>query len=325
MTSTALTLFAPAPLAHARAIIAHHSKSFALASKLLPERVRDEAVVLYAWCRHVDDAVDCVSGPEQSRALDRLRAELDAVYAASTPSDPLLAALQVIFRERGVPRLYADELLLGMQMDVEGTRYATTQQLLVYCYRVAGTVGLMMCHAMGVRRPEALLHAAHLGMAMQLTNIARDVAEDWARGRLYLPDELLARHDLGELHGELGRPLPDRAGPALAAATTELLARADRYYRSGDAGLRELPPRCALAVRAARLIYADIGRELRARACDPFAGRAIVSTARKSWLVLRAAGRTLWALPSSWLAPPARRPARVLPLHAALLEGGGQS
>lgn len=324
MSSAALCLHAPEPLALAREIIAQHSKSFALASKLLPPRVRDDAVVLYAFCRRVDDAVDSVAGAEQARALCRLRAELDAVYGGATLGQPLLCALQRLVQTRGVPRLYADELLLGMQMDVEGTRYATVHDLLVYCYRVAGTVGLMMCHAMGVRSPQALLHAAHLGIAMQLTNIARDVAEDWTRGRLYLPDELLARHGLGALRAELGQALPDHARPALAAATAELLALSDRYYRSGDAGLRELSPRCALAVRAARLIYADIGRELRARACDPSAGRAVVGTARKLWLALRAAAWTLWSWPTTWRAPDVQAPSRTLPLHAALPASGGQ-
>jgi phytoene synthase len=182
----------------------------------------------------------------------------------------------------------------------------------------------MMCHVMGVRRPEALTHAAHLGLAMQLTNIARDVAEDWSRGRLYLPDALLARHGAGGLHRQLGEPWPAHATTGVAGAVGELLAIADGYYRSGAAGLSALSPRCALAVDAARLIYADIGRAVREQGCDPRAGRAFVSTPRKLWLLARAGLRALARLPRAWRAPVPASPAHILRLQAALAFPGGR-
>lgn len=303
------------PHALMRATIEHHSKSFALASRLLPAEARLDAQVLYAYCRHADDAVDEAPVAAQPARLRRLRRDLDAVYAAVesgtvAPREPLLSALTDVVVRRRIPRVYFDELLRGMEMDVRGVDYADQAQLLRYCYRVASTVGLMMCHVMGVRRPEAIVHAAHLGIAMQLTNICRDVHEDWARGRLYLPDDLLAQHGAGDLRAALGGPFPDEAAPAVARTIASLLDRADVYYASGDRGIPMLSVGCALGVRVARLVYSGIGEVLRARGCDPRSGRAFVSRAGKLWRVVRAAVRTLWALPAAPFVP---RP--VTPSH----------
>jgi 15-cis-phytoene synthase len=276
----------------ARQTIAVHSKSFALASRVLPPASRDAAAVVYTWCRRADDAVDEAAPGEAVPALARLRRELDDVYTGA-PRDPVLAAFAAIARERGLPRHYPDELLAGMEMDVAGTHYATVDDLVGYGYRVAAVVGLMMCHVMGIDDDRALQRAAHLGIAMQITNICRDVAEDWTRGRLYVPDQVLTRHGAPGLADALGGPLPPAAVPALAASVRELLAIADRYYASGDRGLASLPWRCAFAVRAARHIYAAIGRRLERAGCDVTAGRAVVPTWHKLALVGSSA---LWAL-----------------------------
>jgi phytoene synthase len=279
----------------ARATIAHHSKSFALASRLLPDAIANDVVLLYAYCRRADDAIDLAPPHEHAARLAGLRAELDAVYAGRRIDDPLLAALRDVVVRRRIPRAYLDELLAGMEMDAADVRYETWKDILCYSYRVAGTVGLMMCHVMGVSGAEALVHAAHLGMAMQLTNIARDVLEDWQRGRLYLPDEALAQSGAPELRALLGQPFPVAAAGATARATAAVLDRADAYYRSGDAGLRYLSPRCAFAVRTARLVYSRIGDVVRAHRCDPLAGRAVVSRGSK----LRAAGWAAFATAAS--------------------------
>lgn len=324
----------------ARATIAHHSRSFALASRMLDRRVRDQTAVVYAWCRRADDAIDergAASPDESADALATLARQLEALYHGPGPAapghgerpgpllaaDPVLVALRDVVRAREIPRAYPRALLAGLAMDAAGTRYRTLDELIGYAWRVAGVVGLMMTHVFGVADEGALVHAAHLGIAMQLTNIARDVAEDWARGRLYVPDELLAHHGQHDLRGALGGPLPARASAALAAATEQLLVLADAYYRSGDAGLRELSPRSALAVRAARLIYADIGRVVRAHGCDPRAARAVVGKPRKLWLVLRAAGYASWSWLASWREPRVRAPSETLSLRAALSEGAG--
>jgi 15-cis-phytoene synthase len=266
----------PAARAQARQSLAQHSKSFALAGKLLPPDCRDDAAVIYAWCRRCDDAIDLADPPARAAALLRLRRELDAILAGDAQSDPTMAAFQEVMHRRAIPERCPRELLEGMRMDVEGTRYATVDELLVYCFRVAGTVGLMMCQVMGVNDPRALRRAADLGIAMQLTNICRDVAEDWDDGRLYLPRELIS-----------GGRVTDLRAAAVARAVQELLARADGFYRSGDQGLAALRFRCAVAIRAARLIYSDIGRVIARRRHDVTAGRAFTSRGRKIWLALR--------------------------------------
>ena len=268
-----------------REIIRRHSKSFALAARLLSPVVRRRAERLYAWCRYADDAIDLAPTPRAAEvALADLRGELDAIYAGRTARTPAGRMLAVVVAELRLPRQYPEELLAGMAMDAAGQRYRTLDELLLYCHRVAGVVGLMMCHAMGVADDDAAVHAGHLGIAMQLTNIARDVAEDWSRGRLYLPLDWL-----GEVP-PAAEPLPDAL---VAPAVRRLLAEADRYYASGDAGLPHLDRRSRLAVRVARMVYAEIGTAVRRNGCRPSAGRAIVSHRRKLRAVVAAMGRAL--------------------------------
>jgi phytoene synthase len=150
----------------------------------------------------------------------------------------------------------------------------------------------MMCHVLGVSDPEAAPHAAHLGIAMQLTNISRDVVEDWERGRVYVPAELLdpaLRQWMASHVIESERPpLPESARSGIAAAVRRLLALAERYYASADLGMAHLEPRSALSVRTARLVYAEIGRCIEARGCDAMQGRAVVTNGRKLRLASQA-------------------------------------
>ncbi|MBN1606011.1 MAG: phytoene/squalene synthase family protein [Polyangiaceae bacterium] len=274
-----------------RRTIARHSKSFSLASRLLAASCRDDAVVLYAWCRAADDAVDLARPEDQARAVERLRAELASVYRGDSQSTAILATFQDVVARCRIPQEYPEELLCGMEMDVIHTRYETLQDLLLYCYRVAGIVGLMMCHVMGVRDRRALRHAAHLGMAMQLTNICRDVLEDWQRGRLYVPAEILASCGAAGLVDQLGRPLSRSYRASLGQAVESLLREADRFYRSGDEGTTLLDWRSALATRTARLVYARIGDRIARQRYDVFATRAYVPLVDKLQLALRAMAR----------------------------------
>lgn len=311
MTSPALALAEQrAPERDFQRILRENSKSFALACKLLPQNRREDVAVVYAWCRRADDAIDFSSGDVQRRALVRLREELSSVYAGDSQADPTLAAFQRVVQAYGIPALYPAELLRGMEMDVLGTPYATLEELIAYCYRVAGTVGLMMCHVFGVSHPRALQHAAHLGIAMQLTNICRDVQEDWERGRVYLPAELLPGLSAG---GAGNTALPVQARGLIGKAVRELLVRAERYYRSADRGLPFLPWSAALAVGTARSVYAAIGRELARRGYDVFAGRAVVPLPLK---LLLATARLFGALAS--LPRAALRPFRAARLGPAL-------
>jgi phytoene synthase len=268
----------PASRALSRAVLRRHARSFSWAGRLLPSGVRADATALYAWCRRCDDAVDLALDSISARVrLSRVRAELDAVYGPADLEDPILAGFQDVVRRTQLPRRPCDELLDGMEMDLTHVRYASFDDLVVYCRRVAGTVGLLMAHLFGVRDAAMLAMASDLGVAMQLTNICRDVAEDERRGRVYLPADLLG-----------GVRSPTAGGADTARVVAELLRRADAFYRRGDLGLAALPVSVGVAMRAARLIYAEIGSVIARRGYDVTRGRAVVSAARKLWLVARA-------------------------------------
>jgi phytoene synthase len=235
------------------------------------------------------------------------------VYAGLPQVDPVLAAFQAVAMHYQIPRLYPEELIEGMSMDARGTRYESLHDLLLYCHRVAGTVGLMMCHVLGVRDARALRNAAHLGIAMQLTNICRDVLEDFRLGRVYLPARLLRGSGgtallAGTSEAVLFAPETRRA---VSLVVHTLLSEAGDYYRSGDRGLLALPFRSALAVRAARFLYAAIGTRLLLSGADPLRGRAVTPGSWKVVLVARALFASLFSAQLSLLPPSASRPQAV--------------
>lgn len=263
--------------------IGKHSKSFSLASRLLDRAFRDDVAVLYAWCRRADDEVDLAPAAERRERVERLHAELADVYAGKPLDEPVLVEFQDLVRRRGIPREYPQELLAGMRSDIGPVELESCDELLLYCYRVAGVVGLMLCHVFGLSQQGARKNAAHLGIAMQLTNICRDVREDAERDRRYLPTEVLVACGKAGSEREL-----------VSRAVEHLLALAQRYYRSADAGFYALPFRAALAARAARKVYAAIGDELAARRFDAMAGRVAVPLWKKLILVVAAVSEELW-------------------------------
>lgn len=274
-----------------RAIIRDGSKSFAVAARLFDPSTREAAYLLYAWCRHCDDAIDGetlgfrdVASPAdkvvQRDRLERLRAATHAALEGGAVPDPVFEALRRVVQEHAIPHVYPLELLEGFAMDVEGRRYETLHDVFAYCYHVAGVVGLMMSHVMGVREEAARRRAADLGIALQLTNIARDVVEDARVGRVYLPLSWL-RHS-GIPPEELADP---RHREALAGVVGCLLGEAELYYASADLGVERLPFRSAWAVAVARGVYKEIGSLVLARARRAWDERCSVSPARKAlWL-----------------------------------------
>jgi phytoene synthase len=268
------------------------SKSFHLTSRLLPQRVRVPTFALYAFCRHADDAVDDASSARDARyAVDALRARVDRVYAARAEGGVVERAFAEVVERFAIPRAIPDALVEGMEWDVNGRTYESIADVRAYGMRVAGTVGLMMTLVMGRREPDVLARACDLGIAMQLTNIARDVGEDARRGRLYLPRTWLA--DAG-IDGDelLASPSPT---PPLREVVARLLAEADVLYARADAGIAHLPPDCRTAIRAARLVYAAIGDRIRRAGFDSVSRRAVVPKHRKLWLVLRSLGARRWS------------------------------
>ena len=170
-----------AALDECRGIITKGSKSFSLAARLFDPVTRDAAFFLYGWCRYCDDQVDAVGKSETPdiviERVKTLKERTAAAFGFMPQNEPVFIALQYIAHRYAIPAHYALELIEGMAMDARGARYTTLKELLLYCYRVAGTVGLMMTHVMGVRDERALRNAADLGIAMQLTNIARDIID----------------------------------------------------------------------------------------------------------------------------------------------------
>jgi phytoene synthase len=284
--STALAI-APGDQLACREWIRHHSKSFYLSSLLLPARVRQGAWALYAFCRRADDAVDEVrDGAAGIRRVEALRRRLEAVYQGRAPDDPIDRAFALVVERYGIPRPLPEALLLGMEMDAEGRSYDSDEELLRYCFRVASTVGLMMTRIMGCSDELAYTRAADLGVAMQLTNIARDVGEDARRGRVYLPRSLLA--EAGADRDEILRATT--ASAPLREAVRRLLQRAEGHYRAADLGVPLLPRSCRFAIASSRLIYSAIGDAIAQNQYDSVTTRAFVPLSRKLWLVGRALG-----------------------------------
>jgi phytoene synthase len=260
-----------------RTLLRGGSKSFDAAAKLLPYAVRDPAIALYAFCREADDAIDGGTG-----SVDWLRERLIRTYQGRPMAFPADRAFARIVDRFALPSALPEALLEGFAWDAEGRRYQDLPALRAYAVRVAGTVGAMMAVLMGVRDPDRLAAAVDLGVAMQLSNIARDVGEDARNGRLYLPLDWLAEAGID----------PDRFlaapshSPALARVVGRLLAEADLHYRQAAAGIARLPLSCRLGIGAAGLLYAEIGREVARRGLDSVSGRAVVSGRRKLRVLL---------------------------------------
>lgn len=272
-------------LAACRALLRGGSRSFHAASLLLPRRVRDPATALYAFCRLADDAVD-LCGEDRFAALASLRERLDRAYAGRPLPVPADRALAGVVARFGVPRALPEALLEGFAWDAQGRRYRTLGELHAYAARVAGTVGAMMAVLMGVRDLEVVARACDLGVAMQLTNIARDVGEDARLGRLYLPEEWLREAGV-DPEAFLARPA---FSEPLAGVVRRLLACADALYARADRGIARLPAACRPGIAAARHLYAGIGREVERLGFDSVSRRAVVPAGRKALALAGAAG-----------------------------------
>jgi len=276
---------ADADIRACKQILAVGSKSFAAASLLLPRRIRGAAAAFYAFCRVADDLVDFSDDP--NAAVIELGARLDRIYARTPDPDPVDRAFARVIEAHAIPREVVDALIEGFEWDADEREYETLSDLLGYCARVASAVGVVMTLLMGPREPLTLARACDLGAAMQLTNICRDVAEDAGRGRSYLPASWLRERGVEPEHF-VANPSDYAGDERIAAVIEALLREADELYLRADAGIAMLPRDSRAAIRAARLIYSDIGRMIRAQACDPTRGRAHTSKARKLWLLTRA-------------------------------------
>ncbi len=276
----------------AEAVLARSGRTFHLASRLLPAQMRSDAAELYSYCRAVDDLADEGAEEGQIAIMEAIRALEADPLGEEAASFGWPVELEAHF-----PRIsrVAVKLTQALAADAGPRRMTTEAALLEYAFGVAGTVGIMMCRILGAP-PEAAKSAADLGIAMQLTNIARDVREDWERDRIYLPAEWVAPAEVAAaLNG--GEPGP------LIAATERLLALAERYYASGDTGMRYLPRRARIGILSAAACYREIGIVVTRNIPLSWRRRAVVSSARKAALVARSFTRML----------PLHRPQEVAP------------
>jgi phytoene synthase len=278
--------------------IAQGSKSFVLASQLFERTTRERVWLLYAWCRAADDLTDgqdhggaMQSGHDAKAALARIRALTDAAWRGEPTGERAFDALGLLLTEVEIPRAVIDDIIAGFELDADDWRPRSEADLLRYCYHVAGAVGVAMALVMGVAPDDerTLDRASDLGIAFQLSNIARDVAEDAAADRCYLPVDWLVELDIPP-----GQHMHPAFRSRLSVMARWLAEMAEEYEASARWGARKLSPRSRWAVLAATGIYGDIAREVRRRGDHAWDHRARTSAwqklgwvARAGWSVLR--------------------------------------
>lgn len=261
------------------------SKSFSLAARFFPRDLQIGAIQIYHWCRFVDDVVD-----EKKGNIEEVQVLTSKVWNSDEPLDLPYESLRAAALKYQIPETYAQDLLKGMIIDSKNQRFQDLSALKYYCYCVASTVGLMMSHVIGLFHTGALAQAAELGIAMQLTNIARDIKEDYVRGRIYLPKEWLKEMNLSESH------LYEDT-EKLFELVKRLIHESELYYEKGRSGISELPLRGAIAVTLASLFYREIGREILRQKERALFRRTVVSKRRKLMLTLQGLGEILLSLP----------------------------
>ncbi len=310
-------MIAPDDLAACHAAIRQGSHSFHAASRLLPARVRDPALALYAFCRLADDAVDDGGG---AGAVATLRVRLDQVYAGRPRNAPADRAFAAVVETHALPRVLPEALIEGFAWDASGRRYQTRSDLIAYCVRVAGTVGAMMSVLMGIRDRDALARSCDLGVAMQLTNIARDVGEDAVAKRLYLPLDWLEEEGIGPDDVLVSR----RCDGRLRSIVRRLLGEASDLYARGEAGVGALPADCRPGILAARHIYAAIGRRVEANGTSLLERRARTSGGEKLALAALAMARSVGygVMPRSAVLHAAPLPEAEFLVEAAAVDRG---
>ncbi|OGB94042.1 MAG: squalene synthase HpnD [candidate division NC10 bacterium RBG_16_65_8] len=268
-----------------RAVTKTSRSNFAYAFLVLPKPKREALYAVYAFCRISDDAVDespsaapdaaVASTATPSERLRAWRRELDACFRGE-PRHPVMRRLAEVLETIPIPRVYFEELLNGVEMDLVKTRYASFAELERYCYRVAGVVGLMCIEVFGYTRPETRRYAEHLGTAFQLTNILRDVGRDAAQGRIYLPQEDLARFGCTEAD-----ILDRRLTPAFRDLMRFEAARARQCYDAARAALPSDDRRSMLPAEIMRAIYVRLLGQIERRAFDVYSRPIRLSNARR--------------------------------------------
>ena len=269
---------------YARRITAYYSKSFYFSTRMLPKERRWAAYALYGFCRHCDNLIDT---PRQRteieivREMQLLTEELQVAYNTGESQHPIIRAFILVAKAYGIPIEYPLDLLKGVAMDVQQTRYKTFDELSLFCYRVAAVVGLMMTHVLGYKDERAFDYAKQLGIAMQLTNILRDIKEDKDMGRIYLPQKDLVRFGVAEQD-----ILEEKITPQLKALMKFQIQRADHYYTEAMPGISLLETESQYAIYSAAKIYRGILRKIEDQDYNPFLSRVFVPSSQKIGILL---------------------------------------
>ncbi len=257
----------------AESVLKKHGRSFHFASKLLAPAYRLRAARLYAFCRYIDDLADESNDP--NTAAQQL-AQINSEIQHGQSTQYVVADMIALMQELSMPHAPVLSLIKGVQSDLSMQRIENEEELLRYAYQVAGTVGLMMCVILDVRDKEAWPFAMDLGIAMQLTNIARDVGQDASKGRIYLPATWLGNFSTDQIT----HPSSTQA-VALQAATQKTLALSQAYYQSGLTGVPYLPPAARYGIVVAAAVYREIGQVVAQSKYCSWDRRAIVPQSRK--------------------------------------------
>jgi phytoene synthase len=267
----------------ARKITRDFAKTFYLASLFLPEDKKYASYAVYAVCRLSDEAVDNSSGAEREENLRKLEAKMRGAYSGKQSADPLLEAFRLTVTRYKIPQEYFASLIEGMRMDLEIKRYADFPALYEYCYRAAGVVGLIMLKIFGCKDKAAEGYAVKLGVAMQLTNIMRDVKEDLSRGRVYLPQDEMAAFGVDE-----GLLRAGNAGAGMEALLRFQIERCRRIYEESAEGIKLIDGAlCRFVVLCMKEIYAGILDDIERSGYDVFVRRACVSSMKKAGIILK--------------------------------------
>jgi len=277
-----------------RCMTRHHAKTFYFASHVLPAQKRSDAYAVYAFCRYVDDQIDLAPDePARLRAFTELRQLLETSYVSTPQLEifkrhlPWLEGFLETIQRRSIPQNYFEDLLIGVEMDRGQVRLQTWDELDKYCYHVASVVGLIMVHVLTEPSPELLKPARDLGTAMQLTNILRDIHEDWQRDRLYLPSDELEK--FGVNAEDIAR---ERITDAFRAMMRFQIGRARAYYSYAEPGIAALPgDGSRFCARLMSTIYGAILDEIERADYQVFRGRVRVSFLRKLWLAAKSYGQ----------------------------------
>lgn len=284
---------------YTKLVTKEHSKSFYLSTRMLPRRLQWATFALYGFCRYADNLSDRIRFREKHEILkeiNHLYDEVTLAYRTRQSEHPAVSAFIHIALQYGIPKHYPLALLDGVAMDMSHSRYASFDDLYVYCYRVAGVVGLMMTFILGYKTDAAFEYAEKLGIGLQLTNILRDIQEDKNLGRIYLPMDELRQYGVSET---------DILNEHMSESMTRLLKfqvqRAHHFYEQGETGIPLLSPRSQFAIYAAAEIYRGILNKLQENQYNPFLGRVYVPTIDKLMILLREKLKTPYRLLSEQL------------------------